>query len=155
MNKNKSGADTMYSGIVWWRCSESWKIDLAEKPVKIVGLKIDAHNFFLLVWGPLALNGPFRFENLCCEILKVFFSVGFQWWMNVESSWYLEEGTIECRNVGFKYFVRIKYCSFIIQISIMLELFLFLNLVCLPQGLLHYRPTHITTERDSIEWRRF
>ena len=30
-------------------------------------------------------------------------------WMHVESSWYLEEGTIECRNVGFKYFVRILH----------------------------------------------
>ena len=37
--------------------------------------------------------------------------------MNVELHWYLEEGTIECRNVGLKYFVRIKYCSSIIQIS--------------------------------------
>ena len=27
-------------------------------------------------------------------------------WMNVESSWYLEAGTIECRNVGFNFFCQ-------------------------------------------------
>ena len=53
-------------------------------------------------------------------ICMVFFQLVFndETWMNVESSWSLEEGTIECRNVGFKYVVRIKYCSFIIQITI-------------------------------------
>ena len=49
MNKNKSGADTYIQELCGEVAANHGKLIRLKSWYKIVGLKIDAHNFFLLV----------------------------------------------------------------------------------------------------------